>query len=690
MEWLDLAYWLGAWSGLAVSLFNMLLLIWLGITVFFTAEKRTWGLRLILGGMVMGSLFFASHSMIIGNEATHTYILPESDYWWHIGWIPVIFTPLIWYLIILWYTGYWDKASLPLSHRHQLPLLTVGVYAMILLGLLLFTRSLPTYEHTAVLYLIETDNIGSVPLLFLLYPPYELLTILLPIDALRHPQPSQRMMGDLARTRARKWLMRVSVVMLAVSVLVTCFVFWIIFSAFHWVNHVRSDVFLPLIAVFDLVIAFLVAIMIIMLGQAVISYEIFTGKALPRKGFQRHWRNAIIAAAGTAMFISFSIVFRPAPIYSLTILGIILMVFFALLSWRSFVHRDYLMRRLRPFINSQGSARQLFHVICTEMLHCQTACLLPMIPPLANQPIFFQTPHDVPPLPTDIQCSPEKRIVALPDGKEYQWVIPLWSTHGFVGALFIGSKVDKGLYTQEEIDAASAGAERIIELLTREELGRRVLGLERRRQTQQRIIDRQARRMLHDEILPDLHLAILEMAESPTRTALIAAHHKISDLIHNTAQPPVLTVDSQDVVEILRCIVHDEFDTEFDQIAWTGATQLHLTDDLTREVVVNAAREIIRNAAKHGRGSASDRQLSLKVCAELPATITITDNGVGQTQPWYKDNGGLALHSTMLAIVGGELQINFPSEGGTQVKIIYIQDDPTSSEVGIFDKVLAQ
>jgi len=212
---------------------------------------------------------------------------------------------------------------------------------------------------------------------------------------------------------------------------------------------------------------------------------------------------------------------------------------------------------------------------------------------------------------------------------------------------------DGGLYTEEEIDAASAGAERIIDLLTREELGVRVLEVERRRQMEQRVLDRQARRLLHDEILPDLHLAILSMGESPTREALIAAHRKISDLIHNASGLPSLVRESQDVIHTLRTIVQDEFIGEFDHIEWTGTPALLISDDLTRDVVIHAAREVVRNAAKHGRGDISTRKLSLSVCVEQsPPALTLTDDGIGQAQPWDKDNGGLALHSTMLAIVG--------------------------------------
>ena len=61
---------------------------------------------------------------------------------------------------------------------------------------------------------------GSVPLISLIYPLYIVLCIGLALDALLRPAPSGRVMGDLARRRARPWLVGASLVLLLVSLLV--------------------------------------------------------------------------------------------------------------------------------------------------------------------------------------------------------------------------------------------------------------------------------------------------------------------------------------------------------------------------------------------------------------------------------------------------------------------------------------
>ncbi len=47
-------FWLD-WAALAVSLHNTILLLWLGLTVLFNADRRTWGIWLAGGGETLGA-----------------------------------------------------------------------------------------------------------------------------------------------------------------------------------------------------------------------------------------------------------------------------------------------------------------------------------------------------------------------------------------------------------------------------------------------------------------------------------------------------------------------------------------------------------------------------------------------------------------------------------------------------------
>jgi hypothetical protein len=290
------------WATMAVSLFNTILLLWLGLTVLLNAEQRTWGIWLAGGGLLMGGAFFISHTAILGNGLG--YASRGMDFWWHLGWGPVVATPFAWYLIILWYAGFWDKQSTSLRRRQRpwfvlAALLTVG-----LVVLLIFANPLPSYWQVAQLNLSATPSIGGIPLLILAYPLYIVFCISLSLDVLRRPGPAARMMGDLARRRARPWLVAASLALLLVSLLVAWVMIWIVLNARQRALYGLYESMSLTVTWFDLGIAALIAAAILLQGQAVVAYEIFTGRTLPRGGLRRHWRSAIILAGGFSVVVS--------------------------------------------------------------------------------------------------------------------------------------------------------------------------------------------------------------------------------------------------------------------------------------------------------------------------------------------------------------------------------------------------
>src|SRR4030043_284721 len=207
------------WATLAVSIFNTILLLWLGLTVFLNSERRSLGIWVAGVGLLMGSSFFLSHTAILGLGP----LQPEArlNSWWKTGWIPVVSMPFAWYLVMLWYSSYWDDLLSPIHLRHQVPLVFIG------------------------------------------FSP----------DVLLHPGAPGRLMGHLARHRARPWLLVATLALLLVSLSVGMIIIWGIYIANQELNPSQ---FARTISIFDLVIDLLIAITILSVGQAVVSYEIFT------------------------------------------------------------------------------------------------------------------------------------------------------------------------------------------------------------------------------------------------------------------------------------------------------------------------------------------------------------------------------------------------------------------------------
>ena len=687
--------WLLNWAVMAVSLFNTILLIWLGLTVLLNAERRTWGLWLAGSVILLGGVFFLIHSIILGlGLDTIGYSI---DFWWRSGWIPVVTIPYIWYVVILWYSGFWDGHGDKLKRRHRpwfagTTVLAAGTFIM-----LIFANPLPSFVQAAQLDLAETLSMGGVPLLMVIYPVYILLCIALSVDVLRHPAPSERIMGDLARRRARPWLVGAAFTQILVSLLVGWVMFWVI-------NQARQSLFGPLvtatIAKFDLVIAVLIALAIIFLGQAITSYEVFTGKALPRHGLLRYWRRAVFLAGGYAGVISLSLALNLHPVYMVLLSALLITTFYAILSWRSLTDRQKFIEQLRPFVTSQHVYEQVlatsriddnidhpFTVLCQDVLGARQAYLAAEGPfaQLVGEPMLFAV--DQVPQPPDTNqlistgISPEQICVPLTqeDAGDWLWMVPLWSERGLIGVLLLGSKVSGGLYAQEEIEIARTVGERLIDLRASTEMARRLMALQRQRLAESQVVDRRTRRVLHDEVLPQLHAALLSLNTSQSEhpgaiAALSAAHRQIADLLRDLPVVTAPDVYRLGLIPALKKTITNEFSSDFEQVEWDVDDSLVNQSDrispLVSEVVYFAAREVIRNAARHGGVLPALRISAVQLDRDLQ--IIVEDNGAenkGEGRDEISSGQGLVLHSTMMAVIGGELSLEQVSTQSTRVML---------------------
>ena len=720
------------WAIMAVSLFNTIQLLWLGLTILLNAERRAWGTWLAGGGTLMGGAFFVSHSAILGH-GLH-YVSQGMDVWWRAGWVPAVALPFAWYVVMLWYSGLWnsaDGASWRAILRHSRQgywLLLATLLAAGLIGLLVFANPLPSYWQVAQLNLSATPSVGGIPLLILIYPIYIVLCIVLSLDALRHPEPSARVMGDLARRRARPWLMAASVVLLLASLLVAWVMVWVVLNARQ---RAHAGIFTEMavtIGWFDLAIAGLIGAAVTMLGQAIVSYEVFTGKTLPRQGFLRHWRSAVILAAGYGLVVGGSMVIQLRSVYSLLLTTILMVVFYALVNWRSYAERERYIEYLRPFVTSErlyehlltsrerssvdrSGAERPFQALCRDVLETRGAYLIALGPlaPLVGPPLIYPDGGSAPLFPlADIAAqfeSPRTACVGLnpADYGGVTWAVPLWSDRGLIGALLLGEKRDGGLYTQEEIEIARASGERLIDTQASAELAHRLMNLQRQRLTQSQVVDRRTRRVLHDDVLPLLHAAMLILTSGQDRSdnhssevvvTLADVHRQIADLLREMPAVTVPEVARLGLAGALRQVVEDELEAAFDKVIWQvepeAEQEMRAISPLTAEVLFYAAREAIRNAARHGRDQ-DDLPLHLAVRIawggrslgfEQGAStgqeqgglkITVEDNGVGieSTQgPSGGSGQGLALHSTMMAVIGGTLAVESVAGAYTRVSLM--------------------
>jgi len=234
------------------------------------------------------------------------------------------------------------------------------------------------------------------------------------------------------------------------------------------------------------------------------------------------------------------------------------------------------------------------------------------------------------------------------------------------------------------------------------EVARRLLALERQRLAESRdygelsraVFDQRARRLLHDEVLPLLHAAMLTLngRQSLARDAdddplhlLADAHRQVSNLLREMPVVVSPEIEKLGLVGALQETLAREMNGAFAGVSWQvdeeAARRARGLAPLAAEVLFYAAREAMRNAARHGRDQAGGRPLHLRVglaCRDAAGDqgqdrleLVVEDDGVGLPGPALPEDGGgqgLALHSTMMAVVGGTLAVE--SVPGVQTRVL--------------------
>jgi signal transduction histidine kinase len=195
------------------------------------------------------------------------------------------------------------------------------------------------------------------------------------------------------------------------------------------------------------------------------------------------------------------------------------------------------------------------------------------------------------------------------------------------------------------------------------------------------LMDQVPRRVIHDEIIPQIHSVILELSNTgassipPAIDRLGSVHKQLSKLLRE--MPPAHPEELHDhgLVYALRMVVEREYPGSFREVTWEMDERFEekagSVSGLTREVVFYAAREAIRNSAKYARtGQTTGVDLTLIGRDQGKLALIVEDNGQGFDQTdVFKTGHGLDLHSLMMTIVGGSLQVDSQPGSYTRVRL---------------------
>jgi signal transduction histidine kinase len=228
-----------------------------------------------------------------------------------------------------------------------------------------------------------------------------------------------------------------------------------------------------------------------------------------------------------------------------------------------------------------------------------------------------------------------------------------------------------------------------------------VAGLLRRRIVDVKLLGAQQRRVLHDEILPQMHLALLNLetvrrfvdgeSEQTTSVATRAAvneaieqisdaHRRLAAMMRTTTPSAPHRLERDGMMHAIHTMITHDFQQAFDEIEWAVSEEtVQCIDDVVppalAELIFAAVQEALRNAARHARGSDVHRRLRLTLKASFHPhlEIIVADDGVGivsASSSTTGTGGGLLTHSALLAIAGGSLTVKSTPGEGVTVRIL--------------------
>ena len=487
----------------------------------------------------------------------------------------------------------------------------------------------------------------------------------------------------------------------------------------------------------DLLATGSVAIIILLVGYSIVRHGILIERPLARRGFFEQWRGIVIVSTAVAVFISLLVDFTQSSLGGLLLITSLATCVYSLFTWSSYTAHDRYIALLAPFLRgtnlrhwlntdqkkTEQGLEDLFFLLCKDVLAVKWARLTVIAgsvrrsfdyrwPVTAQEQIMHTVPRMIAENSQSITKRPPARIRITLDGKPtICWILPIYDELGLVATLYLGPRQDGAAFTDEDMDLAHACGERILDALGDHEAMQAVAALLRRRIVDVKLLGAQHRRILHDDILPQMHLALLQLetlrstihanqvpspsvsqaqeeASTPERILneavdmISGAHRRLAAMMRSTTPSAPHRLERDGLMHAIHSMIEQDFQHAFDEVQWevsaeTAANIDEITPPAIAELIFAAVQEALRNAARHARGSNVHRRLCLTLKATCNLTdphleVIVADDGVGiisASTSTTGTGGGLLTHSALLAIAGGNLTLKSNPDEGVTVRI---------------------
>ncbi|HEU5376366.1 MAG TPA: ATP-binding protein [Ktedonobacteraceae bacterium] len=311
--------------------------------------------------------------------------------------------------------------------------------------------------------------------------------------------------------------------------------------------------------ILDLLATGAVALVILLIGYSIVRHGVLIERPLARRGFFEQWRGIVIVSTLLAILISLLVALTRSSLGGLLLIASLATGVYALFTWSSYTAHDRYVALLGPFVRSTSARHwlntdlprteqeleHLFFHLCHDVLAVQCA-YLSALAGTVRRSFSYRWPADLLPGPewSKSPRSNEQRIPRTPGSEPKTalygvprriqvytneqpmiiWVLPIYNERGPGATLYLGPRADGSAFTDEDMNLAHACGQRILDTLGDHEAMQAVTGLLRRRIVDVKLLGAQQRRVLHDEILPQMHLALLhlEMLRSTSDNSQLA------------------------------------------------------------------------------------------------------------------------------------------------------------------------
>lgn len=681
-------------SSLSVLLSHLIYLLsfYLGCIIFvYSAKKERQAVFASISFFVC-TVFFVGHLLILGKGIS--FILSFSSRIIFPSFFILSLLPFAWSYIVF---RFYDDVLLfnRLSLRNILLFLE---FIFFLFSFFVFLKLIPSTANTRV-----SDVIFYIPdEVFILFSFYILFCTSSSILYLYKIKTSENNLEEIAKHSAFHTIRNASLILVSLAILVGVTAILGRETLDREVQSIRGDKYPFLLLTLDFFACLAVLVTILIVGRAIISYQVFTGRYLAMKSLKEYWKIIFTFSVLYSLISALSGIIGYTTDSKQVILSLVGILFFVKIQIVSRKRENENRKILKPFLFNENLYESITHtsdkidsllantfrLLCDNTLETTKACLVPM----GAYASYIQKPFLYPEENSEINknllsftenFSGDKNIFYLNRDvyEGYVLALTIQDSNGTVGILFLGVKKDYTLYSEEEIEIARIGSGKILDLISVTQISRLLVNLQKKQLMDSKLLDHQTRRVLHDDILPEIHtimIGIDSMQNESVRVDLLnsltSLHKKISNLLKILPFHPT-DLNHLNFITEIKALVKSELSGE--SVSYfledSALEKLQYLEPVALEVVYYAVRELLRNILRYA--IVPGRKLEIKISLLFEKSIlelVIEDNGRGmqETNQSLGAGQGLILHSTMMAVIGGALIKESQVNEFTRVRLV--------------------